>query len=179
MPVQTNTIIQFSGLKSGKYDFEFQLGKPFFERFENEEMADGNVTFQVQMERKERLLLFKMSFQGNVITQCDRCLGEMAIPVEGSPMLTVQISDNPNDESEDENVITLPEKESQIDLGQWMYEHIAIAMPMRHIHPDDANGNSTCDPAMLRLLEQHQESEPQGEQPIDPRWSKLFELKDK
>ena len=50
---------------------------------------------------------------------------------------------------------------------------------MQHIHPDDANGNSTCDPEMLRLLKQHQEAEPEGEQPIDPRWSKLFELKDK
>ena len=31
-----DTIIRLSGLKSGRYNYDFSLGKDFFERFENE-----------------------------------------------------------------------------------------------------------------------------------------------
>ncbi|MBR1792621.1 MAG: DUF177 domain-containing protein [Bacteroidales bacterium] len=178
MMFQTNTIVRFSGLKSGVYDFEFRLGKEFFERFENEDLQGGEVVFYVSLERKERLMLFKMSFNGRVLTQCDRCLGELEVPVSGEHLLTVQISEEPV-ESEDEDVVVLSEKENEIDLGQWMYEFIVIAVPMRHVHPDDANGKSTCDPEMLKLLQTvHEDMGAEADQPVDPRWAKLLDLTD-
>lgn len=179
MPVQTDTVIQFSGLKSGFYDYDFTLGKEFFEGFENEDLNDGEVHFQVNMEKKERLMLFHISFDGMVKTQCDRCLGMMEVPVEDNHLLTVRISDK-EQESEDEDVVILPDSENSIDLAQWLYEYVVIALPLQHVHPDDENGNSTCDPEMLKYItaesdEESETSNPTGE--IDPRWAKLMDLK--
>lgn len=183
MPVQTDTTIQFSNLKPGNYDFDYTLGKEFFERFEYEDLDNGDVHFDVHLERKERLMLFNISFSGTVQMQCDRCLGAMEVPVSGKHLLTVQISNKSGNDNED--VVVLPDKECQIDLAQWFYEYVVIALPMRHVHPDDENGNPTCDPEMLRLLDQHRTSETTSSdnadtQPdeIDPRWAQLMKLKD-
>ena len=183
MPVQTDTTIQFNSLKPGDYDFEYTLGKEFFERFEYEDLDNGDVHFDVHLERKERLMLFNISFSGTVQTQCDRCLGAIEVPVSGKHLLTVQISNKSGNDNED--VVVLSDKECQIDLAQWFYEYVVIALPMRHVHPDDENGKPTCDPEMLRLLDQHRTSETTSSdnadtQPdeIDPRWAQLMKLKD-
>jgi hypothetical protein len=42
---------------------------------------------------------------------------------------------------------------------------------VRLLHPDDENGNSTCDPEMLRLLEAMTPTES-----VDPRWEALRKL---
>ena len=70
----------------------------------------------------------------------------------------------------------IPENEYQIDLAHVMYEYIVTALPIQHIHPDDENGQSTCDSEMLSLLEKMQQKE-NNENEIDPRWEKLKELK--
>ena len=183
MPVQTDTTIQFSSLKIGSYDYEIRLGREFFERFENEEIADGDVLAAVHVERKERLILFNIVLKGTITMLCDRCLGEMTLPVEGSHLLTVKVSDREEQASEDEDVVFLPEKECRIDLAQWLYEYVAIEIPLSHCHPDDADGQPTCDPAMLSLLEEYHgdtrdNAESDDTEEIDPRWAALRGLKD-
>ena len=93
MKPNIDTIVQFSGLKPGRYVFDYALDNSFFKTFENEELKDGNVDVEVHLERKERMLLFTFSFHGTVKTTCDRCLGEMEIPVEGEETLCVKFSD--------------------------------------------------------------------------------------
>ena len=56
-----------------------------------------------------------------------------------------------------------------------MYEYVATALPIRHVHPDDENGLSTCDSEMLNLLDKMQQKD-DDEKEIDPRWEKLKEL---
>ena len=40
MTEKVDTKIQFSGLKSGRYTYDFVLGKLFFSSFENENLED-------------------------------------------------------------------------------------------------------------------------------------------
>jgi len=66
----------------------------------------------------------------------------------------------------------IPETDYQFDLSTYIYEFIHLGLPARLLHPDDENGNSTCDPEMLRLLEK---LAPAGT--VDPRWEALKKLK--
>ena len=171
MQTQNDTVIQFSGLKPGVYTYNYTLDGSFFERFENEELSEGNVVFEVSMERGERMLLFGFAFHGTIKTTCDRCLGEMEVPVEGEEQLCVKFSDT--ETSDDENVAILPESAFQIDLAQWMYEYVAIAMPIQKVHPE-----GECDPEMLKYLsdgDAGEEENTTGE--TDPRWDALKQLK--
>ena len=174
MTNKVDTKIQFSGLKSGKYTYDFTLDGSFFSSFENESLEDGEVNFVVVMEKAEHLLTLDFSFTGCVRTVCDRCLRPLDIPVSGTERLFVKFSDT--ETSDDENIIVIPENEYQIELSHIMYEYVATALPMRCVHPDDENGNSTCDSEMLNLLDSMQLKE-HDENEIDPRWEKLKELK--
>ena len=173
---EMNTIIQFSGLKPGVYTYNFKLDSNFFDEFKNEKLQNGEVVFDVKLEKKERLMMFYFTYSGVVRTLCDRCLGEIEVPVAGEQTLCVKFSDT--ETSDNEDVVILPEHEYKIDLAQWMYEYVAISIPIRCVHPDDENGESTCDPAMLQYLaEANGETPAADEEAIDPRWAALKNLK--
>ena len=185
MECNVDTEIQFSGLKSGIYQFDYTLDDSFFSDFKNEKILGGKVFFDVKLEKKERLMLFFFAYSGKVRTTCDRCLDEIEWPIEGKETLCVKLSDT--ETSDDENVVILPESAFKIDLAQWMYEFVAVSMPIRCVHPDDADGNPTCDPEMMKYLsdedwneeeeEENGDDNENGDTEIDPRWSALLKLK--
>ena len=181
MEHSVDTTIQFSGLKPGNYTYNYTLDNSFFSDYKNEKILGGKVVFDVKLEEKERLMMFYFAYSGSVLTTCDRCLGEMEWPIEGEQTLCVKISDS--ETSDDEDVVILPEKEYKIDLAQWMYEYVAVSMPIQCIHPDDEEGNSTCDPEMTKYLSDKEvtddiESTESENTDTDPRWDVLKKLKD-
>lgn len=174
MDRKIDTTIQFSGLKTGTYEYNFVLDSAFFRAFENEDLSDGMVDFDVKMERKTNILLFTFSFHGKVNTVCDRCLDPLEVSVEGTQMLCVKLTDDPREE-ETAEVSILPTSAFEVDLGQWMYEFVVMALPMVKVHPDNPDGTSTCNPEMLERLSS---LVPETDE-VDPRWAVLSQLKEK
>lgn len=160
--------IHFTSLKPGIYTYSYQLDDTFFEGFKNEEIKGGTVNFDVKMERREHILLFTFSFYGQVKTYCDRCLGEMSVDIEGEERLAVRFSDS--EQSEDEETVILPEKADEIDLTPWLYEYVAVRIPLQHTHPE-----GDCDPEVTKYITG--DIPDHGDDYIDPRWEALKELK--
>jgi uncharacterized metal-binding protein YceD (DUF177 family) len=73
----------------------------------------------------------------------------------------------------DPDILYLPVGENELDLQQHVYEFILLALPIRRVHPNDADGNSTCDPEMLKKLDELIVDEDLEE---DPRWDELKKL---
>ena len=171
-------IVSFSGLKSGSYDFDFELDDDFFSAYGNENLQKCKAVFKVKLEKKERLMKFEAEFSGTLSTFCDRCLKPLEMPISGQDTLYVEFGDEAR-ESDDDNLVILPEGESRIDLSQFLYECVAIAVPMRHVHPDDENGNPTCDKEMLEALQAVavDEETPATHEEVNPIWEKLKDLK--
>ena len=159
--------IRFSGLKTGSYNYHFMLDEEFFEEWKNEEIEGGKVEIEAKMERMERMLMFTFSLSGEVATPCDRCLGRVTIPIEGEEHLCVRFSDT--EICDDEDVVVLPENAFEIDLKQWLYEYVAVRIPMQHVHPD-----GECDPEMTKFIKEEGE---EMEEEMDPRWEALKKLK--
>ena len=168
MSRNVDTTVRFSGLKSGRYTYSFDLKKDFFDSFENEEICDAEVHFEAVLEKTERVMMFDFDLKGEVTTVCDRCLGELKIPIEGHESLNVRLSDT--EKSDDENVAILPEGAFEIDLAQWLYEYVAVRIPMQHIHPD-----GECDSTVTRYIADDESLK--ASDSIDPRWAALNELK--
>ena len=169
MSQNSDTTVRFSGLKSGCYNYDFNLGKEFFERFENEELCDGKVHIAAVLEKNERVMMFKFGLDGEVTTRCDRCLGEIKVPIKGQECLNLRLSDT--ETSDDEDVAILPEGAFEIELAQWLYEYVAVRIPMQHIHPE-----GECDSEVTKYIGKEEEAK-QSEEEIDPRWAALKELK--
>ena len=70
----------------------------------------------------------------------------------------------------DPDILSVPTDEHELDLQQQIYEFIMLALPIKRVHPVDKNGKSTCDPVMLKKLEELIIEE---EKENDPRWDEL------
>ena len=167
-----DTIIRLSGLKPGRYTYDFTLGKEFFVDFENEEIRAGKVRIGAILEKTERVTTIKITLHGEVTTLCDRCLGEMRVPIEGEETLLLRFSDT--EESDDENVAILPEGANEIDLSQWLYEYVAVRIPLQHSHEE-----GECDPETVSYIKSEEELEREKEEnrEIDPRWEALRKVR--
>jgi uncharacterized metal-binding protein YceD (DUF177 family) len=118
------------------------------------------------------MLVFKIDIKGYVEKECDRCLDVINYPVNVVHKLIFKFGDQWEDVSDE--IIIIPETEHQLNMAHYLYEFISLSLPMQCIHPDDENGNSTCNKEMLILLSQHSKN-----REVDPRWEILKKLNDK
>jgi uncharacterized metal-binding protein YceD (DUF177 family) len=77
-------------------------------------------------------------------------------------------------EESDPEILTIAIDENALEMNQYFYEFIHLALPIRRVHPDDRDGKSTCDPDMLKKLEEHIAVEKGSNK--DPRWEELKKL---
>lgn len=172
--------IPFKGLKEGKHLFEYEVGSTFFELFETSLVTNGDVKVKVELNKSSALLTLDFDIDGTVETVCDHCLGSLELSVENTSRIYVKFGEAYDEPSEE--LIVLPHEAHEINVAQLMYEFICVSLPIRHVHPDDEDGNPTCDPEMLDKLDQYlveDEHEEEQEDDIDPRWEALKKLVDK
>ena len=161
--------IQFVGLEPGNHQFEFEVNNKFFEHFEFSLIQKGQLHVTVDLEKMERMMIFDIGFEGDVYVTCDRCMDEFSMNISDNQKLIVKLGAEFTEESED--VVVIPENEYQFDLSPYIYEFIHLALPARLLHPDDENGDSTCDPDMLKRLHNLTPADS-----TDPRWDALRKL---
>lgn len=163
-------VIPFSGLKVGNYSFDFEIDDTFFEHFDYSEVRKGEVHVDCLLERHPRMMVLHFEIKGRVRVPCDRCTAEFDQYIEGRQKLIVKFGADHTEESEDILVIT--DKEHELDISQYLYEYIHLLLPIRKVHGNDENGNSLCDPEVIRYIT---ESDVHA---ADPRWDALKKLKD-
>jgi DUF177 domain-containing protein len=163
--------IPISGLKEGRHNFNFEINKEFFEQFEESEVKIGMLEAFVEADKRSTHINLVIMIKGVVNVSCDRCLLVFSHPVDCENRLLIKFGKN-NDEN-DPDIITVPADEYELDLKQFFYEYILLALPIQRVHPVDKNGISGCDPEMLKKLKQHFVNE---DDRIDPRWNELKKL---
>jgi uncharacterized metal-binding protein YceD (DUF177 family) len=163
--------IPLSGLKEGQHTIDFEIGKEFFEQFEESEIDEGSLIATVEMEKRSSHADLGIRISGSVRICCDRCLGMFLMPVECENRLLVKFGRSL--ENSDPDIVSVSADEHELDLKQHFYEYIMLALPIKRVHPDDNEGKSTCDPLMLKKLEEHIVEE---ENENDPRWNELRKL---
>jgi uncharacterized metal-binding protein YceD (DUF177 family) len=165
--------IQFAGLKPGSYNFDFAINESFFEKFTESEIKKGAVNVQVELQRQARMMVLLFNMNGSVILTCDRCLDEFGFPIDHQTKLIVNFGKDNSEDSEE--IITIAESENEINIAQFVYEFIHLALPMKRIHPDDEKGVSTCNSEVMKKLKEHTAST--IENTDDPRWNILKDIK--
>jgi uncharacterized protein len=163
--------IPVSGIKEGHRTFGFEIDKEFFDQFEESEIKDGELIAVAEIEKNSTHLDLDIKISGKVRVCCDRCLEMFDHPVECENRLLIKFGHKADEN--DPEIIILPRDEHELDLKQYLYEFIHLALPIRRIHPDNADGISTCDPVMLQKLKEHLVEEATS---IDPRWDELKKL---
>ncbi|MFN8242218.1 MAG: DUF177 domain-containing protein [Bacteroidales bacterium] len=163
--------IPLHGLKEGLHEYNFEIDNGFFELFEDSEIKEGDLYVHVALTRRTTHIDLVFSISGVVQVCCDRCLEMFACPVKSEYRLLIRIGKNWDED--DPDLLTIPTDETELDLSQYLYEFIHLSLPIKRIHPDDADGNSTCDPAMLKKIMEHDAG---NDKATDPRWDELKKL---
>jgi len=163
--------LPFSGLKEGKHLFEFSADQRFFAGFEDSEIEKGSVSIQVELEKRSTYLRLIFMLKGEVELVCDRCLEPYLQPIESRNLMLVKFSETETDDGDE--VIYIHPGAHQVEVAKLIYEFIILSIPIRHVHPDDAEGNSLCDPEMLQKLDEYKAADVPENIPIDPRWNDL------
>ena len=166
--------IPYVGLKNGEHLFEYQIGKRFFDSFESTAIHDGDIKVKLVFDKKDNFFTLNFSIDGTVRVPCDRCLELFDEEIFNDFRIYVKFEEREGKIGDEEDVIYLSKSDSHLDLAPIIYDFIHVSVPMQNIHPDDANGHSTCNPEVLKKLQSAKDQE----EP-DPRWEALLKLKKK
>jgi len=171
--------IRISGVELGKHCFSVDCDKEFFDLAGIEQLMDGRLNLRIEMEKSEKMVDFHCHFEGYVTAECDRCLVPVNLPMNFNERLLVKlVSENYRSEEEQEDDIWMMDENTyEIDLFHFVYESIVLALPIRIVHEDDADGNPTCDPEVLCRLDEMNAENVENEQETDPRWDALKNIK--
>ena len=164
--------IDLKNLKDEVTAFEFTIDNDFFAALDQTEVESG--TLHVSLSIRKASGFFELLFHtvGSIDIVCDRCLDLMEQPIETDNRLVAKLGSS---YSEDDDAVTVDEDEGILDTSWFIYEFIALAIPIQHVH---ATGK--CNPAMTQALEElsaDRSGDEESTTTIDPRWEALKELR--
>jgi uncharacterized metal-binding protein YceD (DUF177 family) len=135
------------------------------------EINNASIDVQLTLVKHTRFLELDFVLGGWAEVSCDRCLDPVKLDITSEAQMFVKFGDHAGeDDSDDNDVIILPYDKDQLNVAQYLYEYAHLSLPIRRVHPDDANGNSTCNAEMIRKLEQYLVDD---NQITDSRWDEL------
>jgi len=170
--------LRISGIKLGKHSFSINCDKTFFEIADIPDVLEGLIEVQIEMEVFEKMITLNFHFKGFIQHPCDRCCEPVKIDLDFREKLLVKLVPfvEENEPNEDDNLWIINENEYELDVFNFVYESIYLAIPTRVLHPDDENGNSTCDPNILKKLEELS-GKRDANKTMDSRWEALKNIK--
>lgn len=169
--------ISFIGLKEGIHQFEYTIDKKFFDFFNYDEFYDSNVKVIVSFLKNTTIFELDFAFSGWVEVACDVTTELFHQPIEADIHLIVKFGDEYNDENEE--LLIIPHSENKMNVAQYIYEAIVLAVPIKRIHPGVIDGSLHSE-VLEKLKEfeikdedQEEEQQENKTKENDPRWNKL------
>lgn len=166
--------INFSGLKLGDHDFEYRLGKKFFELFGYQEYNNAEFDAKLRLNRKENSLGLQLAVNGKAKVACDITSELFWLPLENETGVQVKFGEEFDDTNDE--VLIIPQGEHRINVAQYFYELAVLAKPLKVVHPEVEAGKRGQE--ILKKLEElsPENQEKESEDENDPRWNKLRDL---
>jgi uncharacterized metal-binding protein YceD (DUF177 family) len=165
--------IQFSALKLGSHQFNFDIEDSFFTLFDYSEIEKANISISVAIVKKTTLLQLDFAITGYLTLACDRCSEDYQQEINQHFELIVKFSDIVESVECDE-ILILSSNEHTLSLARYIYEFVHLSLPSKRTH----QSLDECNPKMLEHIEQMGLTEDIYET-IDPRWENLKQLKTK
>ena len=178
--------INIVGLSNKVHQFHYEIGRSLFEEYGTDIVSDGAFTADVSLDKRETFLEADFTIRGTARLICDRSLEPFDFPINTRRKVVFKYGDQ--DEEITDEIMIIQRDTAWIELGQYLYEFIALAIPLKKLHPrfqeldedDDSEGRivytsgGTDDAADEDSSGDNNEG---GDNDIDPRWSALKKLK--
>jgi uncharacterized metal-binding protein YceD (DUF177 family) len=180
-------IVPLRGLKDSDQRFEYKLTNDFFIKIDSPEVGKGKLDAVLNVKKIGESFELNFVIEGVAQVPCDRCLDDVSIPV--TTQETIYVKFGKDFSEEDGNVVIVPFEEGEINVAWFIFEFIALSIPMKHVHP-----YGKCNKAMSSKLKQvsaYEKDDDEGDNDMssdidfddddnqtttDPRWDGLKKL---
>lgn len=176
--------IDLKRLAAGTHLFEYELDEEYFKKIDNPEVQKGKLAAQVKITVLQDFFSVFFEVNGAILVPCDRCLDDMELPIAAKD--TLQVKFGP-DYGEEGDVMLVPESDGTLNVAWFLYEMIALAIPIKHVHAP-----GMCNKTMATKLKQHMayqatdedddvdfgfDDDTTDKKPMaDPRWNRLLNI---
>jgi len=169
--------INIVGLSFATHEFDFDLESSFFKQYGSDVVSEGTLKATVALNKHETFIEATFQIKGTVQLTCDRSLEIFDFPLNIQEKLVYKFGDEDREISED--VVMIHRDTATLDVGQPMYEFIALAIPMKKLHPRFQDEEDGGDDAEGKLVYSSSSESTEDDSAVDPRWEALKNLKNK
>ncbi len=172
--------VNIIGLSNKLHHFEYEFGDDFFRKYGTVAVSQGQFRAEVALNKHETFLEAEFKIRGAALLTCDRSLETFEYPIWTTRKVLFKYGEA-NEEISDE-IVMIHRDTVALELGQYIYEFIALAIPMKKLHPrfkleeglkdDDAEGK-----IVYSSEKSDQTKKGDDDEDIDPRWNILKKLK--
>lgn len=164
--------IAFVGLKEGKHLFNYTIDNKFFETFKYDEFNNSAIEVSLNFVKKSTLFELIFTAIGTVEVPCDVTNELYNQEINSELPLVVKFGPEYNDDNEE--ILILPPETYELNVAQFIYEMIVLAVPNKRVHPKVLDG--TMESEALNKLKELEIKEVKTVETTDPRWDKLKNL---
>lgn len=125
--------IPLKNLSPGVHTYEYELDRKFFEAIDGDEVRKGDVSVILNVRKTSSTFEFNFEIEGVIKVPCTRCLDDMDLGVDTKSRLIVKFGSEYSEESDE--IVIIPEDEGEINIAWFLYEFIALTIPIKHTHP--------------------------------------------
>lgn len=165
--------IPFSGLSQGKHKFDYHIKNTFFESFDYNEFNEADVNIHAKLNVMSTMLELELSATGTVNVNCDITSESYDQDIHSDLELVIKFGDEYNDENDE--ILIIPHSEHQVNIAQYIYEMLVLAVPLKRIHPGVIDGSLESE-ALEKLDELQPKEGKENKEDTDPRWDALKKL---
>ncbi|MGB3152810.1 MAG: DUF177 domain-containing protein [Maribacter sp.] len=165
--------IPFSGLKQGRHGFSYNIDNTFFDSFGYDEFNAADLLVKLILNKTSTIMELDFDGAGTVNVDCDITSEPYEQPINTSSRLIVKFGEDYNDE--DDEILVIPHGEHQLNVAQFVYEMLVLAVPLKRVHPGIADGSLKSE-VLDKLEELKPKEKKDNKEGNDPRWDELKKL---
>jgi uncharacterized metal-binding protein YceD (DUF177 family) len=170
--------INIIGLSNKIHHFDYEIGESFFRTYGSDLLKEGNFRVDVELNKHETFIEAAFKIKGTAVLTCDRSLDPFDYPIWTEKKIMFKYGDK--DEEISDEIIMINRDTATLEIGQYIYEFIALAVPIKKLHPrfraEDLQDDETSDGKIVYSSGGNSERKDENDD-IDPRWNVLKKLK--
>ncbi len=147
--------IAFVGLKPGVHEYNYLIDDRFFEAFQQQDFRNCKANVKLSLDRKSSFMLLRFEIGGTLEVNCDRCSSNLPLDLWDEFNITVKMVEEPelmNEQEDDPDMYYIAQGDSHIDVANWIYEFINLAIPMQKACDFEAMNGPHCNKTAMDVL---------------------------
>ena len=157
MRALTHFSVPIKGLKDGGHHYQIVIENDFFKKFEKSIVKKGSFQIDIELLKKSNHIEIDFIIEGTMKTDCDRCLANIDLPVEGNHKLIVKFTvDEINNEEE---VWAITYDTHELNLDKAIYEFVNLSVPLIKRYDCEFEDPRPCNLKATNYLDRESEEE--------------------